>query len=488
MRRLAHFVTVAVWVCCLDPGLTQSASLVIRDVTVISPERSNPLEHAYVRIANGRIAEVSERSIRGDQEIDGGGRFLIPGLIDSHVHLALQVPGMTFAQWSAFPELAAAARAQEPRSYLYFGFTTVIDLNGTADKIAAWNKTDVRPDALFCGAAPVANGFPMNVIPEAVRFGASRYFLYDPRQAGRIPASINPAEYTPAAVVGRIASDGATCIKAHYEPGGPGAGALPTPTPEMFQELVAAGDARNLPVVIHANTKAGQRLAVDARADVITHTIADGVGPDGELTPDVDALLAEIATGRVGFQPTLRALHGTLALLDPAYLRDPRVADAVPGALVDWFSTTDGGQFRDGVLKNAGGETALRARMSAAQLSYSLVLARLIAGNARFLFGSDSPATASYGNLPGLNGRLEMDHLVDAGMALRRLLQALTIDNARAFGLSNDLGTVEAGKRAHLLLLGANPLVSVKAYDAIQTVIHAGRPIERTTLSARNRR
>jgi imidazolonepropionase-like amidohydrolase len=122
----------------------------------------------------------------------------------------------------------------------------------------------------------------------------------------------------------------------------------------------------------------------------------------------------------------------------------------------------------------------------ARQQAYAPVLTRLIAGKARFLFGSDSPATASYGNLPGLNGRLEMDHWLAAGVTLRTLLQSLTIDNARAFGLNREIGTVEAGKRAHLLLLGANPLASVAAYDQIEYVIHAGRPIARAALSARS--
>ena len=487
LKRLA-LLAVAVWFFSLDAGLTQSAGLVIRNVTLISPERSSPLEHAYVRIANGRIVDVGERQVRGDEEIDGDERFLVPGLIDSHVHLEQPTPGMVFGQEAAFPALAAAARTQEPRSYLFFGFTTLIDLNATADKIAKWNKSVVRPDALFCGAAPVANGFPMTFIPEQFRFKALRYFLYDPRQRDRIPDYVNVAEHTPEAVVGRMASDGASCVKAHYEPGGPASGPLPTPTPEMFEGLVAAGRARRLPVVIHSNTKAGQRMAVDAGADVITHTIADGVGPDGQLTPDVSALLAEMAVRKVGVQPTLRALHGALALLDPAYLKDPRVADAVPPALLDWFSTNDGGQFRDSTLKSAGGEAAFRARMAAGERSYSLVLARLIAGDARFLFGSDSPATASYGNLPGINGRLEMEHWVATGVSLRRLFRALTIDNAQAFGLEKELGTVEAGKRAHLLLLRANPLVSLEAYDAIETVIHAGRPIERRALSARRQR
>lgn len=84
-------------------------------------------------------------------------------------------------------DLAAAALAQEPRSYLYFGFTTVINLYDRVDVVAKWNQAEIRPDAYFCGGAPVANGFPMNIVPEEFRFRASRYFLYDPRQADRIP-------------------------------------------------------------------------------------------------------------------------------------------------------------------------------------------------------------------------------------------------------------------------------------------------------------
>jgi imidazolonepropionase-like amidohydrolase len=328
----------------------------------------------------------------------------------------------------------------------------------------------------------------MSIIPPEFRFRASPYFLYDPRQAERIPTEFGPAEHTPAAVVARMAADGATCVKAHYEPGGPVSGPLPTPTLDMFRGLVVAGRTHQMPVVIHANTKIGQRMAVDAGATVITHTIADGVGPDGTLTSDVNSLLAEIASRRIGFQPTLRALYGQLALVVPSYLQDPRVADAVPQVLIDWLRAGDGGQFRRTSITRAGGEAAFRTVLTARQAAYAPVLSRLVASDALFLFGSDSPATASYGNLPGLNGRLEMDHWVSAGVSLPRLFRALTLDNARAFGLDRDRGTIEVGKRADLLLLRENPLVSIGAYDTIETVIQGGTAIARDVLSARTPR
>ena len=59
------------------------------------------------------------------------------------------------------------------------------------------------------------------------------------------------------------------------------------------------------------------------------------------------------------------------------------------------------------------------------------------------------------------------------------------IDNARVMRLDDEIGTIEPGKKANLLLLGADPLKNVKAYDAIETVFLHGRPITRETLSAR---
>lgn len=79
-----------------------------------------------------------------------------------------------------------------------------------------------------------------------------------------------------------------------------------------------------------------------------------------------------------------------------------------------------------------------------------------------------------------------MNNWIAAGVSKEKLFRALTIDNARVLGLENKVGTVEAGKIANLLLLRANPLESIEAYDTIDTVLLHGRPIPRAELSARN--
>jgi imidazolonepropionase-like amidohydrolase len=102
------------------------------------------------------------------------------------------------------------------------------------------------------------------------------------------------------------------------------------------------------------------------------------------------------------------------------------------------------------------------------------------------LLGSDTPAGDGFGNPPGLNGRLEMQDWADAGAPLGVILRAATLDNAVALGLSGELGSIETGKRADLLLLAQNPLLNVSAYDSIQTIFLGGEPIARETLRSRD--
>lgn len=92
----------------------------------------------------------------------------------------------------------------------------------------------------------------------------------------------------------------------------------------------------------------------------------------------------------------------------------------------------------------------------------------------------------TFANPPGLNGRVEMETWIEAGVSPAQLFNALTQGNAEYFGLGDEIGTIETGKRATLLLLRENPLESVTAYDTIETVILDGMVIERSSLAAIN--
>ena len=114
----------------------------------------------------------------------------------------------------------------------------------------------------------------------------------------------------------------------------------------------------------------------------------------------------------------------------------------------------------------------------------SAVLRYFVDNGGTLLFGSDTPSDPTFANPPGLNGRIEMDRWIEAGVSPSQLFRAATLGNAEFFGLADEIGTVEVGKRADLLLLLENPLESVAAYDTIQRVILGGKVIERSSLSA----
>jgi imidazolonepropionase-like amidohydrolase len=465
--------------CGARPASTQpagseasSSHLVISDVTLISPERGAPLEHANVRIRAGRVEAVSERPLSGGQRINGIGRYLIPGLIDTHVHLAI-APGfpaaMTAEDAAANPDIATGALAQDPRSFLYSGFTTLLDLVGSGDRIARWNALDVRPDAYFCGAAVIVNHQV-----RAVRFPA---FSYAESKLAFDAALSATARETPEAVVGRIADDGAICLKTMYD-----SFARIVPGADELRALVAAAHARDLPVFIHANRRDGQAVAVAANVDVVAHGLWRNQDEPPELDEAARDILAGVVRNRMGYQPTSQVIVGELKTLDDEFLKQAALTDVYPAKLIEWFSSA---QYKNPVrarLSYPGGEARVQGTIRRA----AEVTRFLAERDARLLFGSDTPSAELHTNPPGLNGRMEMNNWIAAGVPEAKLFRALTIDNARVMRLDDEIGTIEAGKKANLLLLRANPLENVDAYDAIETVFLHGRPIARETLSARH--
>jgi imidazolonepropionase-like amidohydrolase len=474
MNRLIAPATLAgsclLLFACATSNQAQPSGLVVSDVTVISPERAAPLAHAYVRIVDGKIVEVSERPLRGGQQIDGTGRYLIPGLIDSHVHLAVP-PGypaaMTAEQARTNPEIVAGSLAQDPRSFLFYGFTTVIDLVGTPERTAQWNAYPLRPDAFFCGAAAVINGQTRQMLYP--------YFSYDKTFEQRL-ASADATQSTSEAVAARIAASGAICLKTVHDRG-------LEPTVQEGRALVAAAHTHKLPVVIHANRKRSQAFAVAAGVDGIVHGMWRDPDEDAALDDEARKILAEVARLKIGYQPTTQVIASLHDMMQKDYLARPELADAYPQAFIDWCAREESNCAASHWSRTFGPDADERLRATIARAHE--VTRVLFGANARLVFGSDSPSDAIYTNPPGLNGRIEMDHWIAGGVPPDRLFRALTIDNASMFGLDDRIGTVEPGKVANLLLLSVSPLENVKAYDAIETVFLHGQPLRRADLSAR---
>jgi imidazolonepropionase-like amidohydrolase len=490
----------ALSLCCAPVA---GSDLRIDHVTIVSPERSRPMQEATVYIQRDRIVSIS-RSSSGSargldntlEVIDGKGLFLAPGLIDSHVHTSL-VPGLTLAQQQDHPDLTRAALDQIPRSYLYFGFTTLIDLVSAPEQIVAWNAHDPHPDLYFCGGAPIVDGYPMNWPPKPDRYQQFPYMLVQRGEETAAPEGIDASAHTPDAVIARMKADGAICAKSFFDRGGNEN--LPVPPLETIRALVRAAHATNMPVLLHAYTSEAQTFALDAGVDIIAHGLWDWNGEPpmtSELTPSIKKILDRVIAAKVGWQPTMQVAYGFRDLFDPAYLSDPRMQRVIPASLIAWYRSPEGQWFHDRMATGLLSKELAASANVAAQWKfvlgyYATTIARnrsasryLAERNARILFGTDTPAAAMYTNPPGLNGWLEMQRLIDAGLTPAQVFRAATLSNAQALGLSREVGTVQAGKRANLLLLRKNPAQTIQAYDEIVKVILHGRVLDRSELAA----
>ena len=470
-----------------------AADLLIEHVTVISPEQSQPLTDRNVLIRDGRIVSVGQQAVaaKGDtRKIDGRGKFLTPGIMDSHVHASdsAGIPPL-----GNDPELVAlrdAYQKQQPRSYLYFGVTQLLDLASFGEGLKRFESQPVKPDLLHCGSAPVLDGYPTAMIPKEVRYQAFPEYVYEPANAKEhpLPAGANEAEHTPEAVVERAAQGGAHCFKIFIEDGFGPASNWPLMSKDTLTRIRAATRKHKMVLLAHANALDMQRIALDADVDVLAHGLWNWGEYDGQ--PGVPAPIAEhlrkIHARNMGYQATLRVLPGTADMFREDTLKDPMYAKVVPPTVLAWYATEPGQWFkqimRDGAppsvdMKIMHGwlkqnEQGMRALKYLNDLGHPL------------LVGSDTPSAPTYGSQPGYDTYREMRLMAQSGIPLPTIFRAATLNNAKQFGLDKDYGTVEPGKKANLLLLTGNPLESMRAWAQIEKVILHGEVIERESMAA----
>jgi imidazolonepropionase-like amidohydrolase len=474
-------------------GASAAADVLIQNVTIVTPEHAKPLLHQHVLIRGERIAQVSSQPIRianAIERIDGTNRFLTPGLMDAHVHLS-EAPGLP--PGSNDPQhqrLRESFLRQQPRSYLYFGVTQLLDPVSFDAATTLFESQPVRPDVFRCGAAPALDGYPSLFVPTPMRYEVFANYIFEPANASKhpLPADAKAEEHTPEAVIGRIAASGATCVKVFLEPGFGRAKDWPLPSAQTLARVRAETRKRGLLMVAHANSLRAQRIAVAAQVDVIAHGLWnwDEESDKQGVPPAIAAHLREVRANRIGFQPTLRVLPGMADLFRHDTLRDPYLKKVVPSELLAWYSTPSGHWFAEQTRNEFGNAPDIKIQhihlQSAAQgMRAAKFLHEL---GHPLLLGSDTPSAPTFGNQPGYDTYREMRLMAQSGIPLDAIFRAGTINNARQFKLDKDYGTVETGKIANLLLLETNPLETVRAWSMIQKIVLRGKIIERETLAA----
>jgi imidazolonepropionase-like amidohydrolase len=493
-RRILPVAALSALLLAGSPSGEEQQRWWIQGATLVSPERLDQAAPGDVLIEGDRIAAVHGNRAhppRGVRVVDGRGLFLIPGLIDSHVHLAA-LPGM--GEGMATPGLERQYYEQLPRSYLSYGYTTLVDpAIVNPGVIEDFRRAPFHPDLYHCGPSlPVADGYPMAFATPETRFQVFPNWLFDPaRASSRGPAGEAADRHTPAAAVSAVKAAGGICVKTYFERGFGSQSNLPVISPDLLAQVRAAATREGLVLMMHANSYEAQRVASDAGVDVIAHGLWNwgAMSKSRELPADITSLLDRVVDRRIGYQPTIQVIAGMLAYFDSTYLEQTAVSGVVPPGMVAWFRSPEAKWFRKEIVEDEVPDATAREGLENGPLRRVRLVVRYLARrNADFLFGTDTPSAPNYGNLPGLNGYLEMRQLRQADVSLAQILRAATINNARRFGLDRQVGTIEAGKIANLVLLRGNPLESVNAYDSVATVWIHGRPLTREELAATGHR
>lgn len=459
--------------------------LVIENVTIVSSHLTNPLLNQKVTIVDGKISVIETskgNKIEGTNVIDGKGLFLVPGIMDSHVHVSA-IPGMGFGVEPVaqkHPDLANSYYKQQPKSFLYYGVTQVVDLNPGLNW-QTFTRANVHPDLFRCEVITSKNTFPL--VEKKDELSKSMFTHVVSENVDKKDAS------SPEQIVKAIANSGARCIKLYFEDGYGSESYWPLLSEDTVKRIKAAAIDNQLLVVAHANAVDMYAKAIDANVDVIAHGLWNWneFSQASELPKPFVQTLDKLTKKHIGYMPTQRVIAGLGELMLENASQNEAFHAVVPKALLAWYQQPAANWFKDELRAGFDGlpdEVIARIFLQGRISKGAVVLNKLGSENYPILLGSDFPGSPSYANQPGLTTFLEMKAMAEAGVSLPSILAAATINNARQFKIENNYGTVEVGKKANLLLLTQNPLETVDAWSQIQQVILHGKAFERQVFAA----
>jgi len=473
---------------------TASADLLVKNVTLITGKTDHQrntvsAKNGYLWIVAGKIHYVGSQRPKvptTTPEFDGEGGFLLPGLIDSHVHLG-QVPGIHLRDQERKKRLINVWQTWEPSAYLRYGFTSLIDLGEfNHDYVRKFYPMDAAPRVFGVGrTVRQLDGYGHNFFTKPEAYGALPNYLINHDQA--LPENVDRRDHEPARLVVNAKKEGAIAIKAFYEDGFSGVfPQLALPEIAQLKALKKSADAAQLPMILHATSIKGYQAAADIGVDVIAHGLwHKEVGDFSQpmpiaLTKD---LFRHLAKNGTMVQPSLRVV---LAEIESDRTYTPQSLASLPKELCEFYlspaaqSHLEEGEELVALLRQRGYVTADSSLPALRSLFVERALTQLKGmqeAGMHFLFGTDTPTpTGAAVALPGRNAYLEMQAWTQAGISLDQLFLALTDRNARQFKLKN-LGRLEKGYLADLVLLRKNPLKEVSAYEEVQQVWIAGKPM-----------
>lgn len=389
--------------------------------SVVDVESGRVIENAVVVIEGDRFTAVGPASTTpvpdGASVIRADGMWLVPGLMNMHVHFGLVLPGQAGAELANETEAELALRmAAAARASLWAGVTTV-RLTGERGHVdlalkRAIDRGEAQGPRIFsAGEAVQVTGGHGSSVGEIANDGP-----YEFRKAVRREIRAG-ASWIKIAISGGIATPGGDISAAYM-------------TPDELSAVTETAHRLGVKVTAHSGSPAATRDAVAAGIDCIEHGYF--------LTPEVLRLMKEAGTW---FVPTI---------------------------LVSQPATRP-------FFERIGSPPWYLARVEAVGKRHWDALRTAIDEGVRIALGTDQlPHEPNDGTIATVR---EAEYYVDAGMTPLQALQSATIAPATMLGVGEELGTIAPGKLADLVAVEADPTQDISALRTIRLVVKGGEVV-----------
>jgi imidazolonepropionase-like amidohydrolase len=436
--------------CSFGSGTEAPASdaVVLRNFTLIDGGDHEPVPQAAMVVEQGRISwvgrEADLKAPDGATTTDLGGAYVIPGLINLHAHLGNTVD---LVQDTKFHTRESVEK--DLQTFASYGVTTVVSMGTDRDTIFPL-RNEQR-------AAASANATTRWTPSMARVYTVGQGLMFEGGYGG-LTGATDPAA-TPEEAVASVNAQldkGADFIKLWLDSE---LGTMPKMPAAMTKAIIDAAHARSARVLAHVFYLEDAKLLASQGIDGFVHMVRDQP-IDQDL---IDTMLKQgtwQAAGTLSREAVMFAYGST-----PEFASDPFFTRGVSAKTVELIKSPE----RQKTQASNPNFRKFPAFFETAKANYK----RMVDAGIQFAAGTDSGPP---GRFPGYFDHWELQLMVDAGLTPAQAIDAATRRAAMFLG-AEDLGTLEPGKWADLVVLDANPLADIRNSRKIRSVYIAGNEV-----------